>query len=118
MQESIPRRSQRSYAAIAFMQGGKVKLPPVTDAWTVTTLKGRLKMAKVWCAAIECANNKNNLCKAAEINLSDGHIHTVHQGYKQIWECKAYNMSERSKQLEDALKQYLKMDGERKVEDG
>ena len=64
-------------------------------------------MAKVWCAAIECANNKNNRCTAAEINLSDGHIHTVNQGYKQIWECRTYNMSAKSKQMEDEIKKYL-----------
>ena len=60
-------------------------------------------MAKVWCAAIECENNKNNQCKAAEINLSEGHIHTVHQGLKQVWECRNYNMSKEAKELKALL---------------
>ena len=68
-------------------------------------------MAKVWCAAIECVNNKNNQCKAAEINLSDGHIHTVYQGFKQVWECRNYNISEESKQLQDKIKGFLSFGG-------
>ena len=69
-------------------------------------------MPKVWCAAIECENNKNNQCKAAEINLSEGHIHTVHQGFKQVWECKTYNMSKESKQIEDRIKEWLQKPAE------
>lgn len=69
-------------------------------------------MPKVWCAAIECANNKNNRCTAAEINLSAGHIHTVHQGFKQVWECKLYNMSQESKQIEEKIKEWLKQPAE------
>ena len=64
-------------------------------------------MPKVWCSAIECENNKNNRCKAAEINLAEGYIHTVHQGFKKVWECKTYNMSKESKQLEDKIKEWL-----------
>lgn len=72
------------------------------------TAKGGMSMARVWCAAIECANNKNNRCTASEINLAEGHIHTVHQGFKQVWECRTYNMSKESKQLEDKIKEWLK----------
>ena len=64
-------------------------------------------MAKVWCAAIECANNKNNKCKAAEIFLSEGHIHTVHQGCKQVWECRNYNMSNESKEFLAKIKEAM-----------
>lgn len=60
-------------------------------------------MPKVWCAAIECENNKDNRCKAAEINLSEGHINTVHQGFKQVWECRNYSMGEEAKQLKALL---------------
>ena len=71
-------------------------------------------MAKVWCAAIECANNKNNRCTAAEINLAEGHIHTVHQGCKQVWECRTYNMSEQAKKIDDVIKAFYRSYGERK----
>jgi hypothetical protein len=69
-------------------------------------------MTKVWCATIECEHNKNNRCAASEINLSDGHIHTVHQGFKQVWECRTYNMSKESKQLEDRINEWLKQTAE------
>lgn len=60
-------------------------------------------MPKVWCATIECENNKNNRCTAKEICLSDGHIHTVHQGFKQVWFCRKYNTSNEAKELKDKL---------------
>ena len=56
-------------------------------------------MPKVWCAATECANNKNNQCKAAGINLSSGRIHTYYQGFKQVWECRNFEMSEEYKRI-------------------
>lgn len=61
-------------------------------------------MPKVWCAAIDCANNKNNQCNAAAINLTEGHIHTVHQGYTQVWKCRVFNMSETAKKLYAEMK--------------
>jgi hypothetical protein len=69
-------------------------------------------MAKVWCATIECPNNKNNRCTAKEINISDGHIHTVHQGFKQVWECRTHTISQESKQFEERIKEYLKQHAE------
>lgn len=68
-------------------------------------------MAKVWCASIECKHNKNNQCKAKEINISDGYIHTVHQGYKQIWLCRSFDMSESAKEIEQVLKKARVEDG-------
>ncbi len=68
-------------------------------------------MAKVWCASIECKHNKNNQCKAKEINISDGHIHTVHQGYKQIWLCRSFAMSEIAMEMDKALKKVREEDG-------
>ena len=56
-------------------------------------------MPKVWCAAIECKNNKNNQCTATEINLSSGNVHTYYQGFKQVWECRNFNMSEEYKRM-------------------
>lgn len=61
-------------------------------------------MPKVWCAEIECKHNKNNLCRQKEINLSDGYIHTTHQGYLRVWCCKNYELSEEFKKLMEELK--------------
>lgn len=68
-------------------------------------------MAKVWCATIECKYNKKNQCKAKEINISDGHIHTVHQGYKQIWVCRNFTISESAMELEKFLTNARAKDG-------
>lgn len=65
-------------------------------------------MATVYCAAIECRHNKDNRCKAKSINLSEGHIHTVHQGFKQVWTCRAFEMSDFAKRIEA---EYAKITG-------
>lgn len=64
-------------------------------------------MPKVWCATLECKHNKGNQCRAKSINLSDGHIHTVHQGFKHIHKCRTYEMSGRAKTLEKMLQGYF-----------
>lgn len=56
-------------------------------------------MPKIWCAAIECKHNKGNQCRAKEVNLTEGHLHTVHQGFKQVWGCRTYEESEDYKAL-------------------
>ena len=61
-------------------------------------------MAKVICAAVECRWNDDYRCRAKGISLRDGHVHTRHQGYKHIWECKQFEMSEQAKEFMDALK--------------
>ena len=66
-------------------------------------------MAKVWCATLECEYNKRNKCTAKEINLSDGHVHTVHQGYLQIWKCEAFAMSREAREMYEDLR---KVDGD------
>ena len=71
-------------------------------------------MSKVWCASIECKYNKKNQCKAKEISLSDGHVHTVHQGFLQIWKCRAFEESERTKQMSADIAKYLGLEQERK----
>lgn len=64
-------------------------------------------MAKVWCAQIECEHNKGNRCRATEINLSVGNLHTIHQGFEQVWYCRSYQMSDEAKRQYDAVKQFL-----------
>ena len=65
-------------------------------------------MIKVICASIDCEYNHNKKCTAKEIKLNDGHIHTVHQGFKHIHECKTYEKSEYSKELEKFLEEFNK----------
>lgn len=64
-------------------------------------------MPKVCCATLECKHNKDYKCRASSISLSDGHIHTVHQGYKHIHECRTYEKSESAKALEKELQGYF-----------
>ena len=64
-------------------------------------------MTKVWCATLECKHNKGNQCHAKTVNFADGHINTVHEGYKQVWYCGTYEMSEKAKTLKKMLKGYF-----------
>lgn len=60
-------------------------------------------MAKVWCTSIECEHNKNNQCRAKEIKLGDGGVHTVHQGFLHIWKCNAFEESKETIELKKML---------------
>lgn len=64
-------------------------------------------MTKVYCAEIECENCKENECKAKEINLTAGHIHTVHKGFAHHWECRTFKQSKDAKEIFDMLKAYF-----------
>ena len=64
-------------------------------------------MPKVICATIECKHNKNNRCKAKDIHLADGHVNTVHQGYKHIWECRFFEMDDEGKKIFDSVKGFF-----------
>ena len=64
-------------------------------------------MATVSCAAIECKWNESNRCKAKNINLSEGHINTLYQGYKQVWTCRQYEMSEDAKRIAAELSRIM-----------
>lgn len=63
-------------------------------------------MSKVFCASFECEYNRDNLCQAKAIRLSDGHIHTVYQGFKHIHECKTYQQSQYYKELNQKLQEF------------
>jgi len=67
-------------------------------------------MAKVWCAEITCKHNKNNLCKAKEINLSAGRVNTVYSGRMDVWKCRTFEESERFKQMSEVVKQMMEVD--------
>ena len=60
-------------------------------------------MPKVWCAETECEHNKGNQCRAKEINLSAGRIHTVHEGFRQVWTCRTFQMKEEYKKMLETL---------------
>lgn len=64
-------------------------------------------MVKVICASVDCEYNLDNKCKAKEIKLNDGHIHTVHQGFKHIHECKTYTKSQYYKKLEQEFQDLI-----------
>lgn len=64
-------------------------------------------MAKVWCAEIECEYNRENICRAKEINISAGHLHTKHQGFIHHWECRTFKMSEEAAELFGMFKAYF-----------
>ena len=68
-------------------------------------------MSKVHCTSFECEYNRDNICNAEVIRLSDGHIHTVHQGFKHIHECKTYKKSQYYEELEQFLQDLNKMKG-------
>ena len=56
-------------------------------------------MPKVMCAAIECEFCNENECIAEEINLSHGNINTVHEGRKDVWTCRMFQMSDEAKEI-------------------
>lgn len=64
-------------------------------------------MARVYCAALECKWNDGNICRAKSINLSEGHVHTVHQGFKQVWTCGAFEMSAFAKKVAAELSKFM-----------
>ena len=64
-------------------------------------------MPKVWCAETECEYYHENGCKAKEINISAGHIHTIHQGFAHHWECRTFKPSEDAKEMFKMLKTYF-----------
>ena len=63
-------------------------------------------MPKVWCAETTCKHNKDNLCSAKKINLSAGQIHTVHEGCRQLWTCRTYEMSYEAKKLKEVIESF------------
>ena len=65
-------------------------------------------MPKVWCAEITCKHNQDNLCKAKKVNLSAGQMHTVHEGIRQVWTCRMFEMSDEAKKLKEIVESFYK----------
>ena len=61
----------------------------------------------VWCAETECVYCKENICTADEINLSAGHMHTVHEGFRHVWTCRTFSPDPEAKELFDMLKAFF-----------
>lgn len=61
---------------------------------------------KVWCAAFECIHNKNNLCKAKEINLSDSYVNTLYEGQMHCQKCRMYEEDEETKQIKKNIEEW------------
>ena len=64
-------------------------------------------MAKVYCARAECKYNNKNTCKAKEINLRAWHINTVNEGFKQMEECRTFEMSEEAKKIKELINKQM-----------
>ena len=65
-------------------------------------------MSKISCASIDCKYNKDTLCTAKVVHLSDSHIWTRYQGFKHIHECKTYKKSVEYENLEKVFQEILK----------
>lgn len=61
----------------------------------------------VWCAEISCEYNHDNMCKAKEINLSSGLVHTVYDGKQNIWKCRNFSESEESRKIREMFEKFL-----------
>jgi hypothetical protein len=64
-------------------------------------------MAKVFCASIDCSHNENCKCTLKEVALKEWYIHTMHEGYKHMWECKNYEMSEEAEDMYAKIREVM-----------
>ena len=62
---------------------------------------------RVYCAEIECEHYSEDGCTAEEINLTAGHMHTVHEGFRHVWTCRMFEPSPIAKEIFDKLKKYF-----------
>lgn len=61
-------------------------------------------MKRPKCACLECKhNNDRYLCNADRPVFSFANILTVNNGRMDVWICKTYEMSERTKEIEEAV---------------
>ena len=65
-------------------------------------------MPKVLCPRIECKHNKNETCKAKEVNIRAWHINTVYEGFKRMEECMTFEMSEEFKEIMELIEEDFK----------
>lgn len=62
---------------------------------------------RIVCAETECEYFSVDGCTAEEINLTAGHMHTVHEGYRHVWTCRTFSPSPEAKEIFDMLKSYF-----------
>ena len=72
---------------------------------------------KVWCAAFECIHNKNNLCKAKEINLSDSYVNTLYEGQMHCQKCRMHEEDEETKQIKKNIEEWSQKNSVRFIQD-
>lgn len=60
-------------------------------------------MAKVLCPAAECVHYKEGKCMAKEVPLRQWQINTQHEGRRTMWECTAYELTEKWKEIQKEL---------------
>ena len=65
-------------------------------------------MAKIICASVDCKYYTADGCKSRRINLSDSHVHTVHQGFRHMWVCKNFEESEDAIAVKAYLEKVMK----------
>lgn len=65
-------------------------------------------MTKIICARLECKHNKDTICKARCVEMSDHFILTVWEGRQEFLKCKTYEMSETAKAFRRAIEEVKK----------
>lgn len=69
-------------------------------------------MPRIKCASIECKwNNDTNMCTYGRTGhtllMSNHYVTTVHDGRQHFHRCKAFELSDRAKELESEFQKFL-----------
>ena len=64
-------------------------------------------MAKVVCAETRCKHNVDCECQRKEINLSCANISTTHEGRKDVWYCRMFQISDFAREIDDMLEKFF-----------
>lgn len=65
-------------------------------------------MTVIKCGSVDCKHNDDsNICQKSNIALSDCYYHTVNDGLQHFWRCRQYEKSDRAKQIEKQMKEFL-----------
>ena len=65
----------------------------------------------VLCGAIDCKNNRDNVCCLSKINMGEWYVHTVYNGLMHLWECKQYEKDNALDYIMEKFKEYLEKKG-------
>lgn len=97
------------YRCKAWIEDGMLHIGNVTHWMPLPKPpKGGVSMKpRIVCAETECEYFSMDGCTAEEINLTAGHMHTVHEGYRHVWTCRTFRPSPEAKEIYDMLKSYI-----------